>query len=363
MRLDAEKTRLEEMALPTYRLSDLARLVGGEVRAQGDPEIEGVASLDAAGPRDLSLVTHPKYRERAAGSKAAALLVPEGVDFGGRPLLVHREPYRALAALLEAFHPPEARPEGIDPSAVVSDEANVAADAAVGPLAVVGKGARIASRAVVGAGCVVGRDAVVGEDSELCANVVLYPRTVVGKRCLVHSGAILGADGFGFATVADVHHKIPQVGRTVIEDDVEIGANSCVDRGALDDTVIGAGSKLDDLVMIGHGVQLGPGAMIVAQSAIAGSTRVGAHSTFAGQSGAVGHLTLGARTTIAAKSLLISDLPDGGLVAGIPAVEHIRWKRAQAALRTLPDLKKQLADMKRRLADLEQGIEKPEDAS
>ena len=347
--------------MPTYRLSDLARRVGGEVHADDDPEIEGVASLEAAGPRDLSFVTHPKYRDRAAESQAAALLVPEGVEFGGRPLLVHREPYRALAGLLEQFYPAEAVPAGIAPSAVVSGEAVVAADAAVGPLAVVEAGARIDSAAVVGAGCVVGRDAVLGAASQLRANVVLYPRTVVGKRCLIHSGAVLGADGFGFATADGVHHKIPQVGRTVIEDDVEIGANTCVDRGALDDTVIGAGSKLDDLVMIGHGVQLGPGAMIVAQSAIAGSTRVGAHSTFAGQSGATGHLTLGDRTTIAAKSLLISDLPDGGVVAGIPAVAHTRWKRAQAALRQLPELRRQVADMKRRLADLEQGTEKPED--
>jgi UDP-3-O-[3-hydroxymyristoyl] glucosamine N-acyltransferase len=164
---------------------------------------------------------------------------------------------------------------------------------------------------------------------------------------------VLGADGFGFASTAEGHHKIPQVGRVVLEDDVEIGANTAIDRGALDDTVIGRGTKIDDLVMVAHGVRLGPHGLMAAQSGIAGSTRVGAFATFAGQAGAAGHLTLGNRVVVAAKSAVFSDLPDAAFVAGIPADDHRRWKRAQSAARRLPELLQRLRALEARLAALE----------
>lgn len=349
--------------MPSYRLSELAQRVSGEIHGGGDPEIDGVAPLDHAGSRQLSFLTNPKYRHQAEDSQAAALLVPAGVDFPGRVLLVHREPYLALARLLELYHPAPPTPRGIDSTASVAEGASLAEDVAIGPQAVIETGAVLETGAIIGAGCVIGQGSTIGEHSELRANVVLYANTQIGKRCLIHSGAVLGGDGFGFATADGTHHKIPQVGRVVIEDDVEIGANSAIDRGALDDTVIGAGSKIDDLVMVAHGVQLGRGALLAAQSGIAGSTRIGEFSTFAGQSGAGGHLTLGDKTVLAAKSAALSDLPTGGMVAGIPAVDHRQWKRAQAAFRKLPELRKEVGDLRRRLADLERRLEEPEDRS
>jgi len=349
--------------LPSYRLSELAQRVSGEIHGDGDPEIDGVAPLDHAGSRQLSFLTNPKYRHQAGDSAAAAVLVPRGVDLPGRVLLVHHEPYLALARLLELYHPAMPRPTGIDPTASVAADATLAPDVAIGAQAVIETGAVLEAGAVIGAGCVIGRGSAIGEHSELRANVVLYADTQIGKRCLIHSGAVIGADGFGFATADGTHHKIPQVGRVVIEDDVEIGANSAIDRGAMDDTVIGAGCKIDDLVMVAHGVRLGRGTLLAAQSGIAGSTRVGEFSTFAGQAGAAGHLTLGDRTIVAAKSAALSDLPNGGMVAGIPAVDHRRWKRAQAVFRKLPELKKEVGDLRRRLADLERRLEEAEDRS
>lgn len=349
--------------MPSYRLSELAQRISGEIHGGGDPQIDGVAPLDRAGSSQLSFLTNSRYRQQAAESEAAAVLVPKGVDLPGRVLLVHRDPSLALARLLELYHPSPPRPSGIDATASVAAGASLAKDVAIGAQAVVETGAVLETGAVVGAGCVIGQGSTIGECSELRANVVLYANTQIGKRCLIHAGAVLGGDGFGFATVDGTHHKIPQVGRVVIEDDVEIGANSAIDRGALGDTVIGAGSKIDDLVMVAHGVQLGRGALLAAQSGIAGSTRVGEFSTFAGQAGVAGHLTLGDKTIVAAKSAALSDVPEGGMVAGIPAVDHRQWKRAQVAFRKLPELKKEVGDLRRRLADLERRLGEAEDRS
>ena len=349
--------------MPSYRLSELAQRISGEIHGDADPQIDGVAPLDRAGARQLSFLTNLRYREQAGASQAEAVLVAQGVDLPGRLLLVHREPYLALARILEIYHPPPEKPSGIHPSSCVSADAKLASDVAVGAHAVVEAGARLEVGVVVAAGCVIGQDSRIGEHSELRANVVLYANTNVGKRCLIHSGVVLGGDGFGFATVDGTHHKVPQVGRVVIEDDVEIGANSAIDRGAIDDTVIGAGSKIDDLVMVAHGVRLGRGALLAAQSGIAGSTRVGDFSIFAGQAGAAGHLELGERTIVAAKSAALSDLPQGGMVAGIPAVDHRVWKRAQAAFRKLPELRKEVVDLRRRLVDLERRLEEAGDRS
>ena len=185
---------------------------------------------------------------------------------------------------------------------------------------------------------------------------MLYPGTWVGARCLIHSGVVLGGDGFGFATTEGRHVKLPQVGRVVVEDDVEIGANSAIDRGTLDETRIGEGSKLDDLVLVGHGVQLGAGCLLAGQVGIAGSTRVGHHTVFAGQSGAAGHLEIPPGTIVGAKSALLADPPGPGLVLGIPAVDHREWKRAQAALRRLGGLRRELQRVQRSIGEIERRL-------
>jgi UDP-3-O-[3-hydroxymyristoyl] glucosamine N-acyltransferase len=336
-----------------WRLEELARLVGGTVRGEPGRLIRAVAPLDAAGPEELSFLINPRYRAAARTSAAGAFLVGPGTDVPGRDLLVADEPYPALATILERLYPAEAVTPGVSPAAHVEPSAVLGRDVAIGPFAVVGAGAVIGDGAAVSSGAVVGAACRIGAGTTLHPRVVLYPGTEVGARCVVHAGAVLGADGFGFATSKGTHRKIPQLGRVVVEDDVEIGANTTIDRGALGETRIGRGSKIDDLVMIAHGVTVGPGALLAAQAGISGSTRLGRNVTFAGQSGAAGHLRLGDGVIVAAKTAVLSDVPDGAFVAGIPAVDHRTWKRSQAAVRTLPELKVRLRSLIARIAALE----------
>jgi UDP-3-O-[3-hydroxymyristoyl] glucosamine N-acyltransferase len=335
-----------------YRLGDLAARVGG--RVVGDPErrIRGVAALEDAGPEDLAFLTNPKYREAAAATRAGAVLVPPGATLAGHDILETPEPYLALAEILDLLHPPRPRRPGISPLAFVA-AAELGEDVEVGPFAVIGEGVRLGRRATVGAGAVLGEGAEVGDDTVIHPRVVLYPGTRVGSRCILHAGVVLGGDGFGFATSSGRHRKVPQLGRVVVEDDVEIGANSAVDRGTLGDTIIGRGTKIDDLVMVAHGVRIGPHGLMAGQSGIAGSTRVGSHVTFAGQAGAAGHLTIGDGSVVAAKSAVFDDLPERSFVAGIPAVHHLAWKRTQLLCRRLPELRSRIRALEARLRALE----------
>jgi len=345
----------------TFRLGELARRING--RLHGDPErvVHGIAPLDRAGPDELSFLTNPRYRRAAQSSRAGAILVGPGSGLERPDLLEVDEPYLALACLLELFHPAAPGPAVVSDRACLGAEVRLGREVAVAPFAVVGDRAALGDRVRIGSGAVVGEDCEIGEDTELRPHVVLYPGTRVGRRCLIHSGVVLGGDGFGFATSGDRHHKIPQLGRVVIEDDVELGANTTVDRGALDETVIGEGSKIDNLVMVAHGVRIGRAALLAAQSGIAGSTRVGERTTWAGQSGAAGHLSIADGTVVAAKSAVLQDVPQRAFLAGIPAVDHRRWKRSQAALGRLPELLREVRALRTRLERLERRIAEEED--
>jgi UDP-3-O-[3-hydroxymyristoyl] glucosamine N-acyltransferase len=335
------------------RLGELAARFGGRVIGDPDVRVAGVATLERAGPSDLAFLTNPRYRRAAETTGAGAVLVPPGTELPGKTRLEVAEPYLALAGILGLLHPASRPAPGISPDARVGRDVILGEGVHVAPFAVIGDRVRLGDRAVVGAGCVVGEGCVVGDDTMLAPRVVLYPGSVVGARCLVHAGVVLGADGFGFATSKGTHHKVPQVGRAVVGDDVEIGANSAIDRGAIDDTVVGDGTKIDDLVMVAHGVTLGKGCLLAAQSGIAGSTRVGAYGVFAGQAGAAGHLEIGERTVVAAKTAVFADVAAGSFVAGIPAVDHRQWKRAQAALKKLPELRAELRELRARLEAIE----------
>ena len=339
-----------------FRLDELARRVGGRIVGDGTRTIRGVATLEEAGPQQLSFFTNPRYREQARRTRAAAVLAPPGSGIEGPALLEVAEPYLALARLLDLFHPLERPPAGIAPTAHLGRDVALGIEVHVGPFAVIGDGARLGDRVVVSAGCVVERGASVGADSVLMPGVVLYPGTRVGERCLIHAGVVLGADGYGFATSGGRHHKVPQLGRVVVEDDVEIGANTTIDRGTLGETVIGAGSKIDDQVMVGHGVRLGRSCLLAGQAGIAGSAELGDHVTLAGQSGVAGHLRVAAGTVVAAKSAVLADVEQGGLVAGIPALPHMRWKRIQASLGELPELRRELGRLRERITALERGV-------
>ena len=336
-----------------WRLSELALWVDGRVGGDADRRIRGVATLEGAGPDDLSFLTNPRYRPAIESSRAGAILVGQKVDIAGRDLLVANDPYLALATILGRMHPAPRPVPGVSPDARIGAGAELGADVAIGPFAVVGPGTRLGDRSVLGAGAVIGDGSEVGADTVIMPRVVLYPKTRVGARCLIHSGVVLGGDGFGFATAAGTHHKMPQLGSVVIEDDVEIGANSTVDRGTLGETTIGRGTKIDNLVMVAHGVVIGPHGLLAALTGIAGSTRIGSHVMMGGQAGMVGHLSIGDHVVVGAKSAVYSDLPDHSFVAGHPAVDHKAWKRSVAAVKLFPELRSKIRALEERLAALE----------
>jgi UDP-3-O-[3-hydroxymyristoyl] glucosamine N-acyltransferase len=335
----------------SFRLSELAARIGGEVRGDAETRVDRLSALEKAGPGDLAVWKDARYRDAARASRAAAFVVPRSLagEELGRPLLAVEHADLALARLLEVFHPPSPPPPGVHPTAVVGAGCAIDPSAHVGPYAVVGDGAELGAGAVVGAHAVVGRRCRIGAGSVLEPHVVLYDDTELGARVRVHAGSVLGADGFGYASVGGVHHKVPQVGRTVVEDDVEIGALSAVDRATLDETRVGAGTKIDNLVQVGHNVQLGRGCVLCGQAGIAGSARLGDYVVLGGQSGAAGHLEVGNGVQVAAKSAVLQSVEPGRKVAGVPAVDLARWRRQALSLDRLGDLRRRLRRLEQRL--------------
>jgi UDP-3-O-[3-hydroxymyristoyl] glucosamine N-acyltransferase len=339
---------------PATRLSDLADLLGAEVVGDGSREIKGVRPLDSAEQEHLSFLHNPKYVEDARSSRAGAILVADPSSLPGRDLLVCPEPYLALAHALEYFYPRESPPPGAHPSAVVAEDVKLGENASIGPLAHVGSGSSLGAGSAIGPGCMLGREVVVG------AGTVLHPRVVVedgcriGDRCVIHSGTVIGSDGFGFATVDGTHHKVPQVGIVVIEDDVELGSNVCVDRAALGETRIGRGTKVDNLVQIAHNVRVGEGCLLVAQTGISGSTTIGHHSVFAGQAGCVGHINIGSGVILAARAVATKDVPDGVMLSGHPGRPHREWLQNNANVQRLGGLRQRVKELEARLSDLEE---------
>lgn len=337
----------------TYRLGELAELVGGTVEGDPELEIDGVAALDRAGPRQLSFLTNKSYLEAARSSEAGALLVPPDVAELSRNLLIAENPYLALAEILERLHPARRVEPGVDPTARIHAEARLAADVAVGPFCCVGEGSVLESGVVLHPHVVVGRDCRLGPGCVLHPMVVLYDRTVLGSEVVLHAGVVLGADGFGYAQSAAGHRKVPQIGRVIIEDRVEIGASSTVDRAMLHATRIGEGSKIDNLVMVAHNVEIGSHCLLVAQVGVAGSAKLGDRVVLAGQTGVAGHVDVGDGVQVASKSAVFKPAKPGSKLAGIPAIDSMTWRRLQVRLRRLQDLERRLAAVERRLDDAE----------
>ena len=331
----------------THRAAEVARAVGGVVRGSGDRRLSGIRTLEEAGEGDLSFLASARYRDRAQASRAGSILCTPADRLDGRDRIEVEDAYYALSKALRLFYPEAPPPAGVDPRAAVAADAMLAPDVSVGPFAVIGARCRIGAGVVIGAGAVVGDDAEIGAGSVLHPRAVLYHRCRLGARVVIHAGAVIGADGFGYAFHEGVHHKVPQVGNVVIEDDVEVGAGATIDRGALGSTVIGAGSKIDNLVMIAHNVVVGPGSILVAQSGVAGSTRLGKGVVIAGQAGVAGHLSVGDGARVAAKSAVLQDLPAGVTAAGIPAIPLPAWRRAQAAFARLPEILQRLRRLER----------------
>lgn len=333
------------------RLGELAAAVDGSVRGDAARELAGIAALETAVAADLALWAEARLRSAAQGSGAGALLVDAtlaGEAAGwGRDLLVVADPRLAFARLLALFHPTERPRPGVHPTAVVGEGAQIDPTAHLGPYVVVGAGTAVGPGAVVEAHAVVGRGCRIDRDARLHPHVVVYDGCEVGERAELHAGAVVGADGFGYVTRGGVHHKVPQVGRAVLEADVELGANAAIDRATLAETRIGAGSKIDNLVQVGHNVVTGRGCILSGQAGIAGSAKLGDFVVLGGQAGAAGHIELGDGVQVAAKSAALQSVAPGTRVAGIPAIELGRWRRQAVLLGKLDELARRVAALEK----------------
>ncbi|GAF67227.1 unnamed protein product, partial [marine sediment metagenome] len=307
----------------TVTPAELAKRVGGQVDAGGasaQPDLSGVATLDDAGPADVSFLTSECHLAEAEASRAAAFLAPGDLRVAGRPCIAVENVWKALLAALDVFWPDEPAPAGVHASAVVDRTARVGDGVSIGPLTVVEAGAEIGEGAEIGAQCYIGRDARVGAGSLLYVGVKVLERVQVGGNAILHSGVVLGTDGWKYEVIDGVPKKIPQVGTVVIEDGVEIGANSCVDRAFLGETRVGAACGIDNLVQIGHNCRIGPRNFICSQVGISGSVKTGAGCIFWGQVGIADGATIGDRATVNGQSGVRDDIPVGGEVFGSPAL-------------------------------------------
>ena len=334
-------------------LGEIAAALGATV--EGDPSrvVRGVASLDAAGPTDVSFVTDPRYASAAQASRAGAFLAPPGVTGLPAPILRTAAPRLALIDLIALFHPPTPLAPGRHPTAVVAPDARVAPTASVGALAVVEAGAEIGPGAQLHPLTYVGRCVVIGDETVLYPTVEIREGVRLGRRVIVHAGAVIGADGFGYTFDGARHRKIPQVGGVRIEDDVEIGANTTIDRATLGETVVSQGTKIDNLVQIGHNVEIGEHTVIAGQVGISGSCRIGRGVVIAGQVGLADHVTVGDGARLGAQSGIHADIAAGGKVLGTPARPLTESKRIMLATGHLPDLMRKVRTLERRLARLE----------
>lgn len=332
------------MQSTTYTAAALAERFGLSLRGDGGAVVESVATLAGAGPRQLSFLSNPRYRSQLAGSAAGVVLVreddAEGLD---RTLLVARDPYVAFAKIAALFDPVPAANPGVHPTAVVDGSADIDPGAEIGPLACVGARSRIGPGAIVGPGCVIGEDCVVGAGSRLVARVTLVLRVRLGERVLIHPGAVLGADGFGLAMDAGRWIKVPQQGGVVVGDDCEIGANTTIDRGAIEDTVLGEDVRLDNQIQIAHNVRIGAHTAMAGCVAVAGSTTIGRYCLIGGAAGIVGHISICDRVTITAMALVTASIDaPGEYSSGTPLMDNRSWRRSAARFRQLDALARQV---------------------
>jgi UDP-3-O-[3-hydroxymyristoyl] glucosamine N-acyltransferase len=333
----------------SFSAAEIAKLVGGEVIGDGNAILKNFAPAERAQSGDLTFAENEDYFARAEQSAATAIIADKRFSSAKKILIRVPNARVAFAKALVLFFPDKKFPAGIHPSAVVAASAQIDPTAHVGPHCVVGERVKIGANSVLQGGNFVGDDAKLGDEVNLFPNVTLYPRTEIGNRVRIHAGAVIGSDGFGYVQDGGVHRKVPQIGNVIIGDDVEIGANVTIDRGALGSTVIGKGTKIDNLVQIAHNVEIGEHCIVIAQAGISGSTKLGKYVILAGQVGLAGHLKIGNQVTVAAQSGVMHDIPDGGKWFGYPAQPDKEFKRQIIAQRRLPELLKRVAELEKKL--------------
>jgi UDP-3-O-[3-hydroxymyristoyl] glucosamine N-acyltransferase len=328
----------------SYSLSELAERFGLGLRGDGATRIRGVGTLAGAGPEQLSFLANPRYRKELAGTSAGAVVLSEEDSPAcPAPCLVARTPYAAFARISALFDPAPPVQPGIHASAVVSPEARVDPSAQVGPQVVIGAGSTVAAGALIGPGCVIGEDCTIGPDCVLVARVTLVARVRLAARVRIHPGAVLGADGFGLAMDAGRWLKVPQLGGVIVGDDCEIGANTCIDRGAIEDTVLGEDVRLDNQIQVGHNVHIGDHTAIAGCTAIAGSARIGRYCLIGGAVGISGHLEICDRVTVTAMSLVTHSITEPGeYSSGMPVLGSRAWRRNAARFRQLDELARKM---------------------
>lgn len=332
------------------KLGEIAERIGGELHGDAGIEIHGVAPIEEAEPGTLTFVANPRYRPYLHSTRASAVIVAAGEADVALPCVRAADPYLAFARALELFYVPPPLPSGIHPSAVIAASARIGSGAAIGPFCVIGEDTSIGDGARLDAHVVIYPQVRIGADFHAYAHVAVRERVIIGDRVTLHSGCVIGADGFGYVIGADGGtHKIVQAGTVVIESDVEIGANTTVDRAAVGATRIHRGAKLDNLVMVAHGCSIGEGSALAAQVGLSGSTRVGRFVRIGGQAGAAGHLTIGDGAQVAAQSGVPNDVAAGTTVGGYPAVDIHLWRRISAASARLPELFRRVRQMENAL--------------
>ena len=358
----APTTRQDQKSLT---LGELARRLGGKVVGNKGISIRGVMTIDEAQAGDITFIANEKYSKKLATTRASAVIVSpafSGQQTGGRgpkpALLVTENPYLAFARAVDLFKPEEVHPKGIHPTATICPTARLGQEVSIYPRVFVGERTRLGDRTVLMPNVYVGEDCQIGEDTILYPNVVIYPGTVIGKRVRIHSNTVIGSSGFGFAPEEEGYFPIHQVGNTILEDEVEIGANTTIQRGALGATRIGRGTKIGSQVQIAHNVEIGENTLLIGQVGIAGSAKIGSRVILAGGVGVVGHVTVGDDVKVGARSGVTNDLPSGGTYLGYPAEPIKKMRRTQVAMHRLPAMMELLRSLKRQVAEIEERLPK-----
>lgn len=340
-------------------LKEIAKLIDGEVVGDGDIIITGVCGIKEASQGDITFAANPKYIPLIEKTRASAVITSWEIEQASKPIVRTGDPSLAFAKILSHVAPNEvSHPKGIHPSAIVGENVSLGDDVAVGPYAVIEDNVAIGDKTIIYAGCFIGHHTTIGSDTLIYPHVSIRERVSIGNRVIIHSGTVVGSDGFGFATVKGIHHKIPQIGTVIIEDDVEIGANVTIDRARFDKTFIGRGTKIDNLVQIAHNVIIGENSIIVAQAGISGSTIIGKGVTLAGQAGLVGHITVGDGAVVAAQAGVTKSIPPHTFVSGYPAKPHPQAKRVNACIQNLPKLYAKVEELKQKIKELETRFKK-----
>lgn len=334
------------------RLRDIAELLGGEITGNPDTDIKGVSGLEDAGEGDITFAADLKHIRQARDSRASCIMVKEPVPDLDRAQLRVSDPHYAFIRLLRHFHEGPRRPQGISSLAFIGQGVTLGEEVSIDAFAYVSSGASVGSRTVIYPGVFLGDDVSVGKDCILYPNVVIREGVRVGDRVIVHAGTVVGSDGFGYVRREGKHHKIPQVGGVTVGDDVEIGANVTIDRATTGTTVIGRGTKIDNLVQVGHNVKIGEDSIIVGQVGIGGSSSIGSSVILAGQAGISDHISIEDGSVIGAQAGVTKDIP-GGTYSGYPAMPHREWLRASSFFARLPELNKRIKALEEKLTDIE----------